>query len=73
MFQEDRFEIPGWDILISALFPGLVGKVGFLREAAEEVPRRVVVRPNVGGGGGGGGGGEKKSGLFGGFFENLGL
>ncbi|KAI2503616.1 hypothetical protein MHU86_10812 [Fragilaria crotonensis] len=26
-FQEDRFDIPGWDILPSALFPFLIGKV----------------------------------------------
>mmetsp|Transcript_16912 Transcript_16912/g.24463 ORF Transcript_16912/g.24463 Transcript_16912/m.24463 type:complete len:251 (+) Transcript_16912:159-911(+) len=26
-FQEDRFDIPGWDILISALFPFLIGKI----------------------------------------------
>lgn len=23
VYQEDRFDIPGWDILLSALFPGL--------------------------------------------------
>jgi hypothetical protein len=26
-FQEDRFDIPSWDILVSALFPFLIGKV----------------------------------------------
>eukprot|EP00558_Chaetoceros_sp_UNC1202_P008968 CAMPEP_0197247500 /NCGR_PEP_ID=MMETSP1429-20130617/29235_1 /TAXON_ID=49237 /ORGANISM="Chaetoceros sp., Strain UNC1202" /LENGTH=193 /DNA_ID=CAMNT_0042708419 /DNA_START=116 /DNA_END=697 /DNA_ORIENTATION=- len=26
-FQEDRFDIPQWDILVSALFPFLIGKV----------------------------------------------
>jgi len=26
-FQEDRFDIPQWDILLSALFPFLIGKV----------------------------------------------
>lgn len=26
-FQEDRFDIPGWDILLSALFPFLIGKL----------------------------------------------
>ena len=26
-FQEDRFDIPGWDILLSALFPFLIGTV----------------------------------------------
>lgn len=26
-FQEDRFDLPGWDILLSALFPFLIGKV----------------------------------------------
>ena len=27
VFQEDRFDIPQWDILLSALFPFLVGKI----------------------------------------------
>jgi len=27
VFQEDRFDLPGWDILISAFFPFLIGKV----------------------------------------------
>ena len=27
LFQEDRFDIPQWDILLSALFPFLIGKV----------------------------------------------
>jgi hypothetical protein len=27
VFQEDRFSIPGWDILLSSFFPFLIGKV----------------------------------------------
>jgi len=27
VFQEDRFDLPGWDILLSALFPFLIGKL----------------------------------------------
>jgi hypothetical protein len=27
VFQEDRFDIPGWDILLSSLFPFLIGKL----------------------------------------------
>ena len=27
VFQEDRFDIPSWDILLSSLFPFLIGKV----------------------------------------------
>ena len=27
VFQEDRFDRPGWDILLSALFPFLIGKL----------------------------------------------
>lgn len=26
-FQEDRFDIPSWDILLSSLFPFLIGKI----------------------------------------------
>lgn len=37
-FQEDRFDIPGWDILLSALFPFLIGKVTSL--PAPPVPVR---------------------------------
>ena len=39
VFQEDRFDIPGWDILLSALFPFLIGKV--TKEPAPEVAPRV--------------------------------
>jgi len=42
-FQEDRFDIPGWDILLSALFPFLIGKV--TSEPAPEVEPRVVNVP----------------------------
>ncbi|EED87107.1 predicted protein [Thalassiosira pseudonana CCMP1335] len=60
VFQEDRFDVPGWDILLSALFPFLIGKV--TREAAEEVPPRVVVKRE-----------ENKGGLFDGLFQKMGL
>lgn len=43
VFQEDRFDIPGWDILLSALFPFLIGKV--TAPAAPEVEPRVVKMP----------------------------
>jgi hypothetical protein len=42
-FQEDRFDIPGWDILLSALFPFLIGKV--TAEAAPPVEPRVFGAP----------------------------
>lgn len=43
IFQEDRFAIPGWDILLSALFPFLIGKI--TAPPAPEVEPRVVVKP----------------------------
>ena len=33
-FQQDRFSLPGYDILLSALFPGLIGTVPFLQPPA---------------------------------------
>ncbi|KAL7429071.1 hypothetical protein ACHAXH_003405 [Discostella pseudostelligera] len=45
VFQEDRFDIPGWDILLSALFPFLIGKV--TKEPAPEVEPRVVTMPTI--------------------------
>ena len=27
VFQEDRFDLPGWDIVLSAFFPFLIGKL----------------------------------------------
>lgn len=39
IFQEDRFGIPPWDILLSALFPFLIGVV--TAPPAPEVERRV--------------------------------
>ena len=39
-FQEDRFDIPGWDILLSAFFPFLIGKV--TAPPAPPVPPREV-------------------------------
>ncbi|KAL7432097.1 hypothetical protein ACHAXM_002938 [Skeletonema potamos] len=43
VFQEDRFDIPGWDILLSALFPFLSGKV--TSPPAPEVAPRIVKMP----------------------------
>ncbi|KAL7551262.1 hypothetical protein ACHAWF_014448 [Thalassiosira exigua] len=62
-FQEDRFDVPGWDILLSALFPFLIGKV--TKEPAPEVAPRVVKMPNLSG--------KKTAGLFGGLAKQLGL
>lgn len=46
VFQEDRFDIPQWDILLSALFPFLIGKVA--KEPAEPIIRDPIpVLPNV--------------------------
>lgn len=44
--QEDRFDIPQWDILLSALFPFLIGKV--TKEPAPPVEPRVVTMPSIG-------------------------
>ena len=61
-FQEDRFDIPGWDILLSALFPFLIGKVTKL--PAPKVEPRVVEMPSIG---------KKKGGnLFDGLFQQFG-
>jgi hypothetical protein len=44
VFQEDKFDIPGWDILLSALFPFLIGKL--TAPAAPPVePRPVPTMP----------------------------
>ena len=45
VYQEDRFDIPGWDIVLSALFPFLIGKV--TKEPAPEVEPRVVTMPAI--------------------------
>lgn len=44
-FQEDRFDIPQWDILLSALFPFLVGRV--TSDPAPPVEKRDVVMPQI--------------------------
>ena len=41
--QEDTFDIPGWDIVLSALFPCLIGWV--TKAPAPEVEPRVVSMP----------------------------
>ena len=63
VFQEDRFSIPGWDILLSALFPFLIGKV--TSEPAPEVEPRVVEMPTKVG--------AKKGGIFDGLFQQFGI
>lgn len=46
VFQEDRFDIEQWDILLSALFPFLIGKV--TSEPAPPVPvREIPVMPKT--------------------------
>ena len=45
--QEDRFSVPQWDILLSALFPFLIGKI--TKEPAPPVEPRVVTMPSVAG------------------------
>lgn len=64
VFQEDRFSTPGWDILLSALFPFLIGKVTSL--PAPPVEPRVVEMPKSISR-------EKKGGLFDGLFQQMGL
>lgn len=41
--QEDRFDIPGWDIVLSALFPFSIGWV--TKAPAPEVKQRIVRMP----------------------------
>jgi hypothetical protein len=43
-FQEDRFDIPGWDIVLSSIFPFLIGKVT-APIAPPVVPRKVPAMP----------------------------
>ena len=64
VFQEDRFSTPGWDILLSAVFPFLIGKV--TSEPAPPVEPRVVEMPKSVAR-------EKKGGLFDGLFQQIGL
>jgi hypothetical protein len=45
VFQEDRFDIPQWDILISALFPFLIGIV--TSKPAPPILPRTVTKPVV--------------------------
>jgi hypothetical protein len=45
IMQEDRFDVPGWDILLSALFPFLIGKI--TKAPAPEVVPRVVNMPEA--------------------------
>ena len=43
--QEDRFSLPQWDILLSSLFPFLIGKL--CQPPAPPVAPRVVRKPNM--------------------------
>lgn len=45
LFQEDRFGLPPWDILLSALFPALIGKI--TSPPAPSVEKRLVSMPNL--------------------------
>lgn len=45
IFQEDRFDLPPWDILLSALFPFLIGKITSL--PSPKVPKREVAMPKL--------------------------
>ncbi|KAG7338494.1 hypothetical protein IV203_009128 [Nitzschia inconspicua] len=45
VMQEDRFDIPSWDILLSALFPFLIGKV--TKAPAPPVPKRDLAMPKL--------------------------
>lgn len=51
VFQEDRFDIPQWDILLSALFPFMIGKI--TSDPAPPADKRDVVMPKINGSGGG--------------------
>lgn len=43
--QEDRFDLPQWDILLSSLFPFLIGKL--TQPPAPPVPPRIVPQPKI--------------------------
>ena len=45
VFQEDRFDLPQWDILLSSLFPFLIGTV--TAPPAPPVESRVVEMPKI--------------------------
>jgi hypothetical protein len=45
VFQEDRFDIPQWDILVSALFPFLIGII--TSKPAPPIVPRSVVKPAI--------------------------
>jgi len=45
VFQEDRFDLPQWDILLSSLFPFLIGVV--TAPPAPPVEPRTVLMPNM--------------------------
>mmetsp|Transcript_39691 Transcript_39691/g.81006 ORF Transcript_39691/g.81006 Transcript_39691/m.81006 type:complete len:136 (-) Transcript_39691:154-561(-) len=49
VLQEDRFDVPGWDILLSSLFPFLIGNV--LKPPAPPVEPRTVDMPDLSVGG----------------------
>jgi len=45
IFQEDRFDIPSWDILLSALFPFTIGKI--TSPPAPPAPKRDLTMPKI--------------------------
>lgn len=45
VFQQDSFDLPQWDILLSSLFPFLIGKI--TAPAAPPVPPRQVLLPEL--------------------------
>lgn len=45
IFQEDRFDIPSWDILLSALFPFTIGKI--TKPPAPPVSKRNLKMPKI--------------------------
>lgn len=61
-FQEDTFDVPSWDILLSALFPFFIGKV--TAPPAPAVEPRVVTKPVIQ---------NPDGGIFGGLFKQFGL
>ena len=61
VFQENRFDLPQWDILLSSLFPFLIGKV--TAPPAPPVPPRVVEMPKLSS--------PSPNEMMGGFLQNL--
>jgi len=45
IFQEDRFDLPSWDILLSALFPFTIGRI--TKPPSPPAPKRDLKMPKV--------------------------